>query len=428
MGLDFATVGNHEFDEGSEELRRLQEGGCHPTDGCQDGDPFDGAEFKFLASNVIQTKNGQTLFSAYKVRSFAGVKVAFIGVGLESTPAIVIPAAVAGLEFENEADVINATVAELKQDGVKAIIVIIHNGTSACSNPSGNHLINNTDPEIDAFVMGHSHALFGCIVNDRIVTQAGSSGSFLTDIDLTIDRQSGDVIAKQFENIRVLKADVEKDPDLTALLAKYKAFSDPIANRVVGSITADITRGGLESALGDVISDAQLEATASPAAGGAVVAFTNPGGIRADLLYNQISGGEAPGEVTYGEAFTVQPFSNNMVVMTMTGDQIRRLLEQQFQGCTRLQVSNGFTYTIHTSAPVGSRISDIQINSVPIDLNASYRVAASNFLAEGGDGCTIFREGADRLVGIIDLEALVAYLGAHSPVPPGPRNRITIVP
>lgn len=428
MGLDFATVGNHEFDEGVEELKRMQEGGCHPVDGCQDGDPFYGAEFKYLASNVIQTKNGKTLFSAYKVRSFAGAKVAFIGVALESTPAIVTASGTEGVEFEDEAEVINAMAAEIKQDGIKSIVVIVHDGINACSNPSGNNLVNATDPEIDVFITGHSHSRYSCVVDDRVVSQAGSSGQYLTDIDLTIDRASGDVIARQVENIRINKDDVEKDPAVAALVSKYKELSNPLANRVIGSITEDITRSGTESALGDVIADAQLESTSSPEAGGAVVAFMNPGGIRANFIYDEISGGEAPGEITYGEAFTVQPFSNNMIVMTMTGDQIRRLLEQQYMGCAKLQISNGFTYTVHTDQPAGSKISDIQINGVPIDLGANYRIATNNFLADGGDGCTLFTEGTERLAGMIDLDALVAYFGAHSPVPPGPQDRITFVP
>ena len=429
MGLDFATVGNHEFDEGVAELKRMQEGGCHPVDGCQDGDPFNGAEFKYLASNVIQTKNGQTLFSAYKVRSFAGAKVAFIGVALTSTPSIVTASGTAGVEFEDEADVINAMVAELKEKDIKTFVVIVHDGVNACSNPSGNNLVNATDPDIDVFITGHSHSRYQCVVSDRVVvSQAGSSGSYLTDIDLTIDRESGDVIARQVENVRINKSGVEKDPDVAALVSKYKSLSDPLANRVIGSITADITRSGTESALGDVIADAQLAATSAPETGGAVVAFMNPGGIRADLTYNLISGGEAPGEVTYGEAFTVQPFANNMIVMTMSGDQIRRLLEQQYQGCAKLQISNGFSYTVHTTQPAGSKISDIQINGVPVDLAVNYRIATNNFLADGGDGCTVFTEGTERIAGIIDLDALVAYFGANSPVPPGPQDRIMFVP
>lgn len=107
LGLDVATVGNHEFDEGTAELLRMQNGGCHPADGCLDGDGFDGAEFPFLAANVIDTASGETLFPPVVVRNFQGVRVAFIGVGLEGTPSIVIPSGVAGLEFLDEADTIN---------------------------------------------------------------------------------------------------------------------------------------------------------------------------------------------------------------------------------------------------------------------------------------------------------------------------------
>jgi 5'-nucleotidase len=425
MGLVYNITGNHEFDEGVAELQRMQEGGCNPVDGCQDGTPYYGAEFKYLAANVIQTKNGHTLFSAYKVRSFAGAKVAFIGVALDSTAGIVTAEGTAGVYFEDEATVINATVADLKQDGIKAIVVMVHDGINACSNPS---LLNKFDPEIDVFITGHSHSTYACVVNNRTVSQAGSSGNYLTDINLTIDRNTDDVIAESVANIRIVKANVTPDPDVSALIARYKALSDPLANRVIGSITADITTSGTESALGDVISDAMLEATAPQAAGGAVVSFMNPGGIRTNLLYNQISGGEAPGEVTYGEAFAVQPFSNNMVTMTMTGDQIKNLLESQYgSGCAKLQVSNGFSYTVHTTAPLGSRISEIKINGVAIDPAASYRVSTNNFLAGGGDGCAIFTQGTNTLAGIIDLDALVAYFGAHSPVAPGPRDRITIL-
>ncbi len=431
MGMDYAAVGNHEFDEGVAELMRMQYGGCSPVDGCQDGDPFNGADFQYLTANVVKTENGNTLFSAGTVRNISGTKLAFIGISLQSTPGIVIPSGTAGLEFKDEAEVINLAVGELKSRGVRAIVVLIHDGTNACSNPSGSNLINSTDPEVDVFIMGHSHSQYNCVVNNRIVTQAGSSGGYLTDINLTISHTTGDVVAKSAVNVRVTKSGVAKDPAMTALLTKYKAIADPIANRVIGSITADITRSGSpagESALGDVIADGMLQATSPQSAGGAVVSFMNPGGIRTDLLYNQITGGEAPGQVTYGEAFTVQPFSNNMVTMSMTGDQLKRLLESQYSGCTKLQVSNGFNYTIHSASPVGQKITDIKINGVLVDPNSVYRVSTNNFLADGGDGCAIFKEGTERLAGMIDLDTFVAYFANNSPIAPGPRDRYTIVP
>lgn len=188
-----------------------------------------------------------------------------------------------------------------------------------------------------------------------------------------------------------------------------------------------------ESALGDVIADAQLAVTATADAGGAVIAMTNPGGIRTDLLYAQISGGETPGQVTYAEAFAVQPFSNSLVTLTLTGAQLKAVLEQQAtagsDGTGRmLQISYSLTYNWSLSAPVGSKVSDIKINGVPVDPTASYRVTVNNFLAGGGDGFTAFLTSTDLLTGMIDLDAFVEYLTANSPVAPGPQNRITKLP
>jgi 5'-nucleotidase len=279
------------------------------------------------------------------------------------------------------------------------------------------------------FTQGTGECIHAVEQNGRIVSQAGSSGGYLTDVNLTLDRASGQVITSSVKNVHVDKRLVDPDPDETALLATYKVIVDPLANHVIGSITADITRTGTESALGDVIADTQLAATSSAETGGAVIAFMNPGGIRTDLLYSQISGGEAPGEITYGEAFAAQPFSDNLVVMTMIGDQIRRLLEQEWGGgCAKLQISNGFTYTVTQSAPLGSRISNIQINGVDLDLTANYQIEANNFLADGGDGCTIFREATNQIYEGMDLDSFVVYFQANSPVAPGPRDRVTILP
>jgi 5'-nucleotidase len=228
------------------------------------------------------------------------------------------------------------------------------------------------------------------------------------------------------------------DPVMKALLDQYRVASAPMANRVVGSITANITRSGNaagESALGDVLADGQLADTTAPDKGAAVISMTNPGGIRTDLTYSQISGGELPGEVTYAEAFAVQPFSNSLVTMTLTGAQLKTVLEQQFVGCGQpaggqkiLQVSAGFTYSWSASAAACSKISSIQLNGVDIDPSASYRVTVNNFLAGGGDNFTGFTAGTDLLIGGFDLDAFVAYLEANSPVAPGPQNRITVIP
>jgi 5'-nucleotidase len=453
MGFDFSNVGNHEFDEGWEELLRMQYGGCYSTDECFLGVPeFPGADFEYMAGNVIQLENGQTLFPAYGVREFDGVKVGFIGISLESTPTIVVASGVEGLIFEAEVDTINHYVKILKDtEEIKAIVVVLHNGSVAgptinsckLDDPFFANVVMKLDPEIDALITGHTHNAYNCQVQVKknyapmIVTGAGYNGRYLTDIDLTIDGTNGQVIARTATNIPVETPylDAIPDPAMKTLLDQYRVASAPLANRIVGSITADIKRGGnmVESALGDVIADAQLAETLDPAKGNAVIAMTNPGGIRTDLLYAQISGGEQLGEVTYAEAFAVQPFSNSLVTLTLTGDQLKAVLEQQAtagsDGSGRLlQISYSLTYTWTTSATVGSKVSNLMINGVAVDPTASYRVTVNNFLAGGGDGFTAFLAGTDLLNGIVDLDAFVAYLTINSPVAPGPQNRITIIP
>ena len=452
MGFDFSAVGNHEFDEGWTELLRMQNGGCHPVDGCYAGVPeFTGAAFKYLTANVIRLDNGQTLFPAYMIKEYGRVKVAFIGVSLEATPAIVVPSGVAGLEFQPEVAAINHYVKYLKDtQGIKAFVVLLHDGPSpvsgadknACNpaDPFFTNVVMKVDPEVDALITGHSHSAYNCSImvkknyGPMLVTSAGNNGNYLTDIDLTINGTNGQVAASTATNVSIVDAGVTPDPDVAALLAQYAVISAPIANRVIGSITADIVKGGnmAESALGDVIGDAQLAATIDPANGGAVIAMTNPGGIRANLVYAQ-SVGEGDGNVTYGEAFAVQPFSNSLVTMSLTGAQLKAALEQQATAGSdgkgrMLQISDGMTYTWTTSAPVGSKVSNLKINDVDVDLAATYRVTINNFLAGGGDGFTAFTGGANLLTGMIDLDAFIAYLENNSPVAPGPMNRITIAP
>lgn len=447
IGLDFNAVGNHEFDEGWHELVRLQEGGCHPVDGCQDGDDFAGANFQFLAANVVRQDNGKTIFPAYKVRSFAGAKVAFIGMTLEGTPLIVTPSGIADLNFLDEATTVNAIVPELKAKGIETIVVVIHEGGfpaapapyNGCVGISGPivDIVNNLDDEVDVVVSGHTHQPYNCVLDGKIVTSAFSFGRLVTKIDLTIDRTTGEVVTMTAEN-KIVTRDVPKAGLLTALINKYNAIAAPLANRVIGSITTTITRtnnAAGESALGDVIADGQLDATNDPGFGDAVIAFMNPGGIRADLTYAGSAAGEGDGNVTYGEMFTVQPFGNSLVTMTLTGAQIETLLEQQFPGCTNanpriLQVSAGFTYTWKASGAVCDKVdpATIMLNGVMINPAASYRVTVNSFLADGGDSFPILVQGTNRLGGAVDTDAFEAYFVANSPVAPGPQNRITQIP
>jgi len=468
LGLEFNAVGNHEFDEGRDELLRMQNGGCHPTDvnSCQ-GDlvgtpyPFEGAKFSFLAANVVDTASGKTLFPAYGIKNFKGNKVAFIGMTLKETPTIVTPSGVAGLEFRDEADTVNALIGRLKRQGIKSVVVLVHeggfvtSGINGCTGISGPivDIVSRLDDAVDLVVSGHTHQAYNCELPNSAgrsipVTSAGAFSRLITNIDMTINTRTKDVVAISAENelvdrTNVLGASEPIQPvaEISSIVNNYNTIAAPIANRVIGQITADITRdlnAGGESALGDVIADAQLEATQATDKGSSVIAFMNPGGIRADFTYVSSSVGEGDGYVTYGEAFTVQPFGNSLVVKTLTGQQIYDLLDQQWstaQGAAGrvLQVSRGFNYK-HTfvpnvSTPGGSYVCDgsVMLNGVTVDKAASYRVTMNSFLATGGDNFTVFNLGADQLGGDVDVDAMEAYFVAHSPVAPGPQDRIAQV-
>jgi 5'-nucleotidase len=448
IGLDYNAVGNHEFDEGVDELMRLQEGGCHPVDGCLDGDSFEGADFRFLAANVVWEKNGKTIFPAYRMKVFKGAKVAFIGMTLKGTPSIVTPAGVAGLKFLDEADTVNALVPELKRRGIETIVILLHEGGvqalpapyNGCVGISGPvvDIVNRLDPAVDVVISGHTHNAYNCSINNKLVTSAASFGRLVTDIDMTISRATGDVLQMSANNVIVTR-DVPKNSRMTELIAKYKALAAPLANRVIGLITGDILRAASpagESPLGNLIADSQLAATAPDGFGNAVIAFMNPGGIRADLTYMPRAGSpDQPGEVTYDDAFTVQPFGNSLVTMTLTGAQIDTLLEQQFVGCGQtsnriLQVSTGFSYTWRVSGGACDKVdpASITLNGVMIDPNATYRVTVNSFLADGGDNFVVLRQGTDRLGGDVDLDALTKYFAANSPVAPPALGRIIQVP
>ena len=447
IGLDINGVGNHEFDEGSLELLRMQNGGAHPVDGDLDGDPFAGADFEFLAANVVVTATGQTVFPAYTVKEYGGVEVAFIGMTLEGTPSIVTPAGVAGLTFNDEVATTNALIPMLQAKGIEAIVVLMHQGGFAsegggdgdgCGTLSGDlyDIVAGLDDAVDLVIGGHNNQRFACMdVEGKAVTMAYHSGRMFTDIDVTLDRYTGDMSVQALDNKENFQDGVMPAPDLTNLIDKYDTLSAPLANQIIGSVTVDLTEDESdagESALGDVIADAQLASTAGAGTGNADVAFMNPGGIRADITFLQ-SGSEGDGNVTYAEAFTTQPFGNSLVTVTLTGTQIDTLLEQQWEGqggrARILQVSDGFTYTWDASALDGSKVDPdtIMIGGVMVEPATGYRITVNSFLASGGDNFSVLPDGTDRLGGEIDLDALITYFGDNSPVPPGPQDRITVV-
>jgi 5'-nucleotidase len=363
-----------------------------------------------------------------------------------------VPSAVQGLKFGDEVQAIDRASRLLQALGVKSQIVLMHQGDetanagpNACKNVAGPAQIiaKEATPNVDAFFLGHSHQQYNCTVTDpagnpRPVIQGLSFGRLLSVIDLKIDPRTRDVIRSATstednpvaQNVIVTRT-VTPDPTVQAIVDKAVTKSAPLANRQVGTITADITRSAPasgEQPLGDVIADGQLAATKTD---GAQIAITNPGGIRADLTYAG-SSGEGDGVVTYGEAFQVQPFANIMQTITLTGAQLDAVLEQQWQngGSTVriLQISSSLTYSWSQSAPVGSKVSDIKVDKVPVDPAGTYRVAVNNFLAAGGDGFTVFAQGTNLTGGPIDLDAFTAYLTANPNLAPPAPTRITVTP
>jgi 5'-nucleotidase len=434
MGLEVASVGNHEFDEGKDELLRMQNGGCHPLDKCQGPHPFPGAKFHYLAASTFDRNTGKTIFPAYEIREFDGIPVAFIGLTLKGTPDIVSPVGVAGLEFRDEADTVNALVPELKARGVEAIVVLIHEGGfptgdyNECPGISGPivEIVKKFDRAVDVVISGHTHQAYVCEIDGRLVTSGDKYGTIVTAIDLKLDPVTRDVISAGADNVIVRTSTYASDPEQTALLESYDRLAAPIADRRAGAVTDTLSRTpneAGESALGDIIADAQLAATVKDANGTAVIAFTNPGGIRTDIAK------KPDGAVTYADVFASQPFRNQLVTLTLTGTQIKNMLEQQWLDPKRpriLQVSKGFTYAWDGTKPYGERVAAdrMSLDGARIEPAQNYRVTVNNYLAVGGDGFSVLKDATAQLYGGYDADALYAYFQANSPIAPATPDRI----
>ena len=474
LGLDVSSVGNHEFDEGYQELQRMADGGCieDGPNGANNQNscalhPFQGADFPYLAANVKYAGTNQTILPAYTVKNIKGAKIGFIGMTLKDTPSIVTASGVAGLEFTDEVQTANALVPVLRAQGVNAIVVLIHQGGSPGQqtwfgpdgkpyqvNPSydaacekGSQLApdspiipiaKNLSPAIDMIVSGHTHQPYICDIKDpagqdRLVTSASSFGRLYTDTEVTYDRRTQDIVRAKVASSNVLVTrNVAKDPAQTQIITEYNKAIAPVASRVIGHINGDLTRAtnpAGESNLGDFIADAQLnDASVVGSFPEPVIAFMNPGGIRAELTAAASKWGEAPGDVTYEEAFTVQPFNNYLVSMDLKGSDIYALLTQQVTGANAgstqkktLQVSAGFTYTMTPTGPVDGSVS---LNGTPIDKNATYRIVANNFLSDGGDNFAAFKNGTNKFFGGLDIDGFANYLPTVSPYTPAPPTRI----
>lgn len=462
VGLELNAVGNHEFDRGTRELKRLQEGGCAQNTAlapCQVDKDFGGARYRYLAANV-KTTSGETLFPATAMRSFGSgagrVQVGFIGLTLSETATLVSPDAITDVTFADEADTINALVPKLRADGADAVVLLIHQGVytdtgyneKSCNGVSGSLLpvLAKLDRGIDVVISGHTHRAYICdygqIDADRryLLTSAGSRGMLITDITLQIDPVSGKVVEKSADNVIVASGAyngpagvVPVDPAFPAypadravsdMVERYVTAAKPIADRVAGRLGAPLLRArntSGESQLGSLVADAQAAAT------GADIAFMNAYGLRADLLPR------ADGTVTFGQLYAVQPFGNVLQVKAMTGAQLRALLEQQFDSGTNtlsrpnmLHPSQGFVYSYDLRRPAGQRIVAMTLDGTPIDDGRVYRVGVSNFLATGGDNFSAFKDGTDLMGGgMDDVGALEAYLKRSGEVAIPPLGRVT---
>ena len=478
IGLDFNAVGNHEFDRGWRELLRLQNGGCEQFTQrapCQISQPFGGARFGFLAANVQRT-DGQALLPATGTKRFteggASVTVGFIGMTLRATPALVAPSGVAGLRFADEAATANAQAAQLRAQGADIVVLALHEGGSttagileaSCAGLSGAivPILEQLESSVDVVVSGHTHQAYVCdyaSVNPQrpfLLTSAGQYGTLVTDIALRFDTGTRRLVHKSARNVVVHSTHgaagtantgstftgtappaaqpypaFAPDAQLLALIAPYQAAAAPLVQRPAGQLADPATRreaASGESALGNLIADAQWWATRAPENGGAELSFMHAGGIRADLAP------DGQGLVRYGQLFAVQPFGNNLVVQTFTGAQIRALLEQQFDRVTSasertrvLSVSQGFSYRYDLSQPLGARTSAVMLHGEPLQDARDYRVAVSSFLAGGGSGYPVLSQGRDVLGGVLDLEALEGYFRSASPVAAPATDRITRV-
>ncbi|NUR86526.1 MAG: bifunctional metallophosphatase/5'-nucleotidase, partial [Nonomuraea sp.] len=432
IGVKVSAVGNPE-------LRRIMYGGCHPVDGCSPAGAWTGAKYDYVGANVLfknpneksdalaalgTSAQAKTLLKDWGVPALPpvsikwmnGVPIGFIGLVTQTTPTIVTAEGIKDLKFVDEVKAANVASKLLKLFGVKAQVVLVHEGDQVTAGQSpdacsvvagaGTRIATQVDPEIDMILSGHSHQAYLCKVkdpagNDRLYSQGGSFGRVITQVDAQINTRTRDFVRSSVvADNHVVTRDVAPDPDIAQFVQTWKDRVAPVANKPVGKITADIGNPATptgETPLGDLIADGQLAATKT--GGNAQIALMNPGGVRAPLTFAGSPAGEGDGVVTYGEAFTVQPFNNLMQVVTLTGAQLKTVLEQQFTGGPNnqaftkiLQPSANLTYTYSRSAAWGSKVSNIKIDGVPVTDTQSIRVAANNFLVGGGDAFAAFKD------------------------------------
>ena len=414
------TLGNHEFDEGKDEMLRLINGGNHINGPFLD-EEYEGAGFPYVSANVIDNTTSKPLLKPYVIKRVQGMPVAFIGAVLKQTPSIVTPTGVSGLSFIDEADAINQYVPELRNMGVRSIVVTIHQGSRqrfyagptlqepGSLNGSIADIVNRLDDEIDIVISGHAHSFTNALITNKngkeiLVVQAFSRGTAYDDINVAIDPVSKDIVEKS-ARIVTTYADVEPglslDEDIIELVTAAETAVAPLINQIIGTTVSGISRNtnlAGESALGNLIADAQRHKM------GTDFGFMNAGGIRADI---------PAGNVTWGNLFTVQPFGNDLVTMNLSGEQIVRLLNQQWLGqpYPRILKISGLSYTWDNALPEGKRIVEVRkTDGSLLNLAMTYSVTVNSFIAAGGDNYTVLTEGTNRIIGANDLDALIEFI------------------
>jgi 5'-nucleotidase len=444
LNMSVSSIGNHELDHGSSELLARIKGGCLEKQGCKMDEISAPVKFQYLAANVL-TESGKALLPATAVRTVGGVKIGFIGETLQGMVSMIGPAAARGLRFLEESNAANAAAAQLERQGVHTIVLLVHQGgrqvidssqtrqpvdPNGCANFSGAivEIAKKLSPSIKVLISAHTHSFYNCEIDGHLVTSAGSFGRLFTRVNLSIDASTDRLLDASAKN-EVVTRDVPKDAAMTAILDKYRPGAARLADRSVGSIAQAMTRSANpvgESSLGDVVADADLEASRGIEGGGAVIAFQNSGGIRANLTGR--SGPNGPRTISYADIYAVQPFGNRLTVISMTGAMIRRLLEEQFAGgrFNILQVSDGFSYQYRRNAPEGEHVvaGSTTLHGRPIGMAETVRVEVLDFLISGGSGFNVFTEGTNAVTGGFDVDALVDYFAKHSPVAPGPQSRV----
>ncbi|MFZ6687232.1 bifunctional metallophosphatase/5'-nucleotidase [Undibacterium sp. SXout11W] len=430
IDLSVTAVGNHEFDRGTDELMRKMKGIC-PSSGCS-FTGFHGANYDYLGANVYQLGSNTPWLKPYVIRQVGDVKIGFIGAVTADVPNLVAGDVVKQLRFEDEATAINRYVPELQKQGVNAIVVLIHEGamykgnendpTYRCEGLQGPiiDISKKLDKAINLVVSAHSHQGYTCKIDGRLVVQGRSYGAFLTESTLTFDKQTHQVVNAVAVNHLIDQQKIAADPVAQKLVSEVATQTATMRLRPVVTINKPLPRDSdaqhFDSPLGNVIADAHLYFANQY--GQADIAFINEGSLRSDLPSGQRS---LPVTITFGDLYASQPFGNSLISMQLSGAQIVQLLQQQWIDKTakepkKLFVSDSLSYSWKGGNGTDVQIDNVKIKGQPLNLNQDYTIVANNFLADGGDGFKVFKQGRNRQIIGRDLDALEAYLVTHGKI------------